>query len=121
MCSNRSICMTLDQVMNVDNADEWVEKHEKIVARRARFYTRNEGKLVNSPWVDNSMKWAGGGFVSTSEVNSILHPVDFKGPSKICKWSHEWSFNSSRDSQVIVDEVNSFTFHPHLKQTEDER
>jgi CubicO group peptidase (beta-lactamase class C family) len=39
-----------------------------IVPGRARFYTRDEkGAIVNAGFVDNSYKWAGGGFVSTAE------------------------------------------------------
>ena len=39
---------------------------DKLIAHRVRFYTRNEeGLLVNAPFVDNSYKWAGGGFLST--------------------------------------------------------
>lgn len=39
-----------------------------IVPGRARFYTRNEkGSVVNAGFVDNSYKWAGGGFLSTAE------------------------------------------------------
>ena len=44
-----------------------------------RFYRRNEnGHLVNAPYVDNSYKWAGGGFMSTAEDlvqfgNSMLY------------------------------------------------
>jgi CubicO group peptidase (beta-lactamase class C family) len=40
-----------------------------IVPGRARSYTRDAltGHVVNAPYVDNSYKWAGGGFVSTAE------------------------------------------------------
>ncbi len=40
-----------------------------IVPGRARFYTRDPGTgvVVNAGFVDNSIKWAGGGFVSTAE------------------------------------------------------
>lgn len=39
-----------------------------IVPGRARFYTRDEkGDVVNAGFVDNSYKWAGGGFLSTAE------------------------------------------------------
>ena len=44
-----------------------------------RFYQRNnKGHLVNAPYVDNSYKWAGGGFMSTVEDlvkfgNSMLY------------------------------------------------
>ncbi|XP_067032495.1 serine beta-lactamase-like protein LACTB, mitochondrial isoform X2 [Acropora muricata] len=40
--------------------------NEKIIHHRARFYQRNnKGHLVNAPYVDNSYKWGGGGFLST--------------------------------------------------------
>jgi len=39
-----------------------------IVPDRGRFYTRTEkGEIVNAGYVDNSSKWAGGGFLSTAE------------------------------------------------------
>ncbi|XP_056428820.1 serine beta-lactamase-like protein LACTB, mitochondrial isoform X2 [Hyla sarda] len=42
------------------------EEHEPIIYNRARFYSINDKKrLINCPYVDNSCKWAGGGFVST--------------------------------------------------------
>ncbi|KAG8576352.1 hypothetical protein GDO81_009832 [Engystomops pustulosus] len=47
------------------------EEHEPIIYNRARFYSFNDKKrLINSPFVDNSCKWAGGGFLST--VNDLL-------------------------------------------------
>lgn len=40
----------------------------KIVPGRAHFYTRDAaGAIVNAGFVDNSYKWAGGGFLSTAE------------------------------------------------------
>ncbi len=39
---------------------------DKLIAHRVRFYIRSEeGLLLNAPFVDNSYKWAGGGFLST--------------------------------------------------------
>jgi serine beta-lactamase-like protein LACTB, mitochondrial len=40
-----------------------------IIPGRARFYTRDEktGVVENAGYVDNSYKWAGGGFLSTAE------------------------------------------------------
>jgi serine beta-lactamase-like protein LACTB, mitochondrial len=39
-----------------------------LVPQRGRFYTRDAaGHVVNAGFVDNSYKWAGGGFVSTAE------------------------------------------------------
>ncbi|XP_059555212.1 serine beta-lactamase-like protein LACTB, mitochondrial [Myotis daubentonii] len=42
------------------------EEHEPVIYNRARFYVYNKKRrLVNTPYVDNSYKWAGGGFLST--------------------------------------------------------
>lgn len=41
------------------------ELNDPLLPHRSRFYDRKEGnKLKNTPYVDNSYKWAGGGFVS---------------------------------------------------------
>ena len=41
---------------------------DSIVSHRTSFYARNrEGTVLNAPYVDNSYKWAGGGFLSTPE------------------------------------------------------
>jgi CubicO group peptidase (beta-lactamase class C family) len=44
------------------------DQNAKIVEQRSRFYEEEkDGTLENAPYVDNSYKWAGGGFLSTSE------------------------------------------------------
>jgi serine beta-lactamase-like protein LACTB len=40
---------------------------DSIVPFRARWYTGPRDSVVNAPYVDPSYKWAGGGFVSTTE------------------------------------------------------
>lgn len=41
---------------------------DSIISHRTSFYERNgEGTVLNAPYVDNSYKWAGGGFLSTPE------------------------------------------------------
>ena len=42
---------------------------DSIIMNRARFYTRSDslGPIINARWVDNSNKWAGGGFISTTQ------------------------------------------------------
>lgn len=42
---------------------------DSIIPHRADFYTysRSQQRMLNAPYVDNSYKWAGGGFLSTSE------------------------------------------------------
>ncbi|MCA9320574.1 MAG: beta-lactamase family protein, partial [Planctomycetes bacterium] len=40
------------------------DEPSRIVEHRARCYLRRRGAFVNAPYVDNSCKWAGGGFLS---------------------------------------------------------
>jgi serine beta-lactamase-like protein LACTB, mitochondrial len=45
------------------------EEPDSIIPMRGRYYTRADstGPVINAPFVDNSYKWAGGGFLSTAE------------------------------------------------------
>src|SRR5258708_10120513 len=44
------------------------DKNDSLIPNRTRFYDRiATGEFVPAPTVDNSYKWAGGGFVSTAE------------------------------------------------------
>ena len=44
------------------------DQNAQIMEQRSRFYEKEkDGTLENAPYVDNSYKWAGGGFLSTSE------------------------------------------------------
>ena len=45
------------------------EHPDSIIAGRGRYYTRADstGPIVNAPYVDNTYKWASGGFLSTAE------------------------------------------------------
>uniref|UniRef100_A0A6G1SA89 Serine beta-lactamase-like protein LACTB, mitochondrial n=1 Tax=Aceria tosichella TaxID=561515 RepID=A0A6G1SA89_9ACAR len=44
-----------------------LDQDEPIISNRARYYSRSlpGGGLINAPYVDNSVKWAGGGLNST--------------------------------------------------------
>ncbi|XP_028286814.1 serine beta-lactamase-like protein LACTB, mitochondrial isoform X2 [Parambassis ranga] len=42
------------------------DENDPVIYHRSRFYHLNKrGRVVNCPYVDNSYKWAGGGFLST--------------------------------------------------------
>ncbi|KAM9495580.1 serine beta-lactamase-like protein LACTB, mitochondrial isoform 1-T1 [Clarias gariepinus] len=42
------------------------DENDPIIYNRARYYHHSKnGRIVNCPYVDNSYKWAGGGFLST--------------------------------------------------------
>jgi CubicO group peptidase (beta-lactamase class C family) len=45
------------------------EYADSLIPFRAHFYTRADSGngIINAPYVDNSYKWAGGGFLSTTE------------------------------------------------------
>ena len=44
------------------------DQPSELIEQRARFYTHWKDKpLENAPYTDNSYKWAGGGFLSSSE------------------------------------------------------
>ncbi|WP_303917964.1 serine hydrolase [Draconibacterium sediminis] len=63
------------------------ERMDSLILFRAGYYDMNEGRVINAPFVDNSYKWAGGGFISTSAdlvkfgnamLNNTLFPEEVK-------------------------------------------
>lgn len=58
-----------DNVLEPLRLDHTVAEHpDSVIRGRARFYVRGRGgRLLNAPYVDNSNKWAGGGYLSTAE------------------------------------------------------
>lgn len=43
------------------------DKNDSIIVNRTSFYDLDDQKnIINAPYVDNSYKWAGGGFISTT-------------------------------------------------------
>jgi serine beta-lactamase-like protein LACTB len=57
-----------DVIYSLELRSTVAEHTDSIIPHRARFYQRNgDGRLVNAPFVDNSLKWAGGGYLSTAE------------------------------------------------------
>jgi CubicO group peptidase (beta-lactamase class C family) len=63
------------------------DQNAQIVEQRSRFYDHTKGGVLeNAPYVDNSYKWAGGGFISTSEDlvrfgSALLQPGFLKAES----------------------------------------
>ena len=52
----------------LEMANTMADEVRPVIPHRTRFYARDEdGGVVNAPYVDNSYKWAGGGFLSTPE------------------------------------------------------
>ena len=74
-----------------------------------RYYHRTkDGKLQNSPYVDNSYKWAGGGFVSTAP-----DLVKF-GNALLASYNH-WQYQTKASNEAICDEVMGKRFKYLLK------
>ncbi|OWF41272.1 Serine beta-lactamase-like protein LACTB, mitochondrial [Mizuhopecten yessoensis] len=47
--------------------DTFLDENTPIIYNRGRHYMKNKrGRLINTPYVDLSYKWAGGGFLSTT-------------------------------------------------------
>ncbi|HTP69946.1 MAG TPA: serine hydrolase domain-containing protein [Dongiaceae bacterium] len=63
------------------------DQNTQIVEQRSRFYEiPKDGPVENAPYVDNSYKWAGGGFLSTAEDlvrfgSALLQPGFLKAES----------------------------------------
>ncbi len=75
-----------ERVLDPLDLDETIaEFTDSIIPGRARFYQNDDGLVVNAPHVDNSNKWAGGGYLSTARdmarygasylSNDILEPA----------------------------------------------
>lgn len=60
--------------------DTTEDQNRSVIEQRSRFYDREkDGTTDNAAYVDNSYKWAGGGFLSTSEdlvrfASALLRP-----------------------------------------------
>ncbi|HEU4563016.1 MAG TPA: serine hydrolase domain-containing protein [Gemmatimonadaceae bacterium] len=69
---------------------------DSIIPNRARFYVRDGmGPYRNAPYVDNSYKWAGGGFLSTTE-DLVRFGSAMLRPGFLSAASHQWLFTSQR-------------------------
>ncbi|XP_009895481.2 serine beta-lactamase-like protein LACTB, mitochondrial [Dryobates pubescens] len=56
----------LKMFRDLDMLSTVLDDNEAMIYNRARCYVYNKkGRLVNAPYVDNSYKWAGGGFLSS--------------------------------------------------------
>ncbi|NXN78536.1 LACTB protein, partial [Bombycilla garrulus] len=56
----------LEMFRDLDMLSTVLDDNEAMIYNRARCYIYNKkGRLVNAPYVDNSYKWAGGGFLSS--------------------------------------------------------
>ncbi|XP_035703710.1 serine beta-lactamase-like protein LACTB, mitochondrial isoform X2 [Folsomia candida] len=79
------------QIWGLQNT--YMDEHNPIITNRGRYYRRDkESELINAPWVDNSCKWAGGGFLSTVD--------DLVKFSHIMLYSAQQPLNSNGDKMT---------------------
>ncbi|MCO6476054.1 MAG: beta-lactamase family protein [Phaeodactylibacter sp.] len=56
-----------DSVLSPMNLKNTVpDVNARIISNKSRFYDESDGEIVNGYYVNNSNKWAGGGYLSTS-------------------------------------------------------
>jgi serine beta-lactamase-like protein LACTB, mitochondrial len=102
--------------------DTVADQPADIIPQRARFYTRYKDKPVrNAPFVDNSYKWAGGGFLSSAEDlvrfgSALLQPGFLKPESlrllftsqktsdgKETGYGMGWAIHNSKSGQRVYE------------------
>lgn len=88
---------------------------DTTILYRSGFYSMNEGRIINAPYVDNSYKWAGGGYLSTSEDivrfgNAILYNKLFADSikSELIKTQHTTSGDTTHYGMGWASGVNDF-------------
>ncbi|KAL2093027.1 hypothetical protein ACEWY4_010339 [Coilia grayii] len=65
------------------------DENDPIIYHRSRYYhLSKKGRVVNCPYVDNSYKWAGGGFLSTVGdlllfANALLYSYQLAGSQDV--------------------------------------
>ena len=84
----------------------YLDENKPIIPYRARFYELDKDhKLKNVPAVDNSMKWAGGGFLST--VGDLLQ----FGNAML----YSYQYHDQAECSIKVDkDVKDVVFNPSV-------
>jgi CubicO group peptidase (beta-lactamase class C family) len=123
VCGESFLDCMQDQVFTPLNLRNTVpDQNRPIIEQRSRFYSReDDGSLDNSPYVDNSYKWAGGGFLSSAEDlahfgSALLQPGYLKAESlkllftsqktnagKETGYGMGWSVRKSASGQTIYE------------------
>jgi serine beta-lactamase-like protein LACTB len=82
------------------------DHNQNIIENRVRFYDEIDGKVVNGIFVDNSNKWAGGGYLSTSldlvkMCQSLLNNKFLSESSKQLLWTSAVLLNGQKTNYGI--------------------
>ncbi len=80
--------------------------NNRIIPNRTRFYQQNNGIIYNASYVDNSNKWAGGGFISTSldlaRMSQILLKYEYLDESTLkTLWTNTTLANGEKVNYCI--------------------
>lgn len=68
LTSKSFLSVVQTEVFDALNMTNTVPDHaDRDIANRTQFYQFQNGEVVIAPYVDNSYKWAGGGFIGTTE------------------------------------------------------
>lgn len=87
----------------------YCEFNDELILNRAKFYQFENNKLKNSPYVDNSIKWAGGGLLSTVKDLSQLGNIFL-----YCLQSNDPDNYLSQDTlQIMTKRYNEFNEFDH--------
>jgi serine beta-lactamase-like protein LACTB len=104
-----------------------LEYAERILRHRARAYVRTGQELNNAPYVDNSIKWIGGGLLSSAEdlirFNIALNTGKLVAPSSLAlmntpgrlndgtpiEYSLGWELDTDAKGNRYVDKYGSGT------------
>jgi CubicO group peptidase (beta-lactamase class C family) len=97
------------------------DHNDSLIPRRTRFYERTRsGIVLNAPYVDNSYKWAGGGFIATTadlaRFGMALTDGEFLAPETLeILWTSQhlddgsptgygigWSVGTDHDGRRVV-------------------
>lgn len=98
------------------------DQNRQIVEQRSRYYEiPKDGPVENAPYVDNSYKWAGGGFLSTAEDlvrfgSALLQPGFLKAETLKTMFTSQkttsgeetgygigWSVGKSKSGKVVYE------------------
>ena len=91
-----------DKVFKPLNMEDTKADHtDRIIENRGRYYMIRDDKVINAPFVDNSYKWAGGGYLSTSEDLvkfgfSFLYPKLLKEETIQELWKSQETFDGKK-------------------------
>jgi len=79
---------------------------DRDIKNRTSFYQMRNGQVVNAPYVDNSYKWAGGGFVGTTEDLCLFGQAHmgyaYLKPKTLKEWMKSQQTSDGKDTNYGI-------------------